>query len=348
MSTKTIQVNRDYLSLSGKTRRSKGNSKKEKKERPKTLVKPNKVRKEFIKKIQAFQERRKKENAKVQDEDIEKGAEEFDDEFNKSLNFLHDLSSKTVQRKKNKNRTRRKKRERDTETNVNVSLEIPENLGIKSPVVPIINTPVSVPKEKNDSEKVNTTSIVQELPVPKSTGVSVVIKPQPPYSNLKGTVKPTYREWMKTRKRELGRPEGKPTISIQGDKIKYNSDRAEKLAAIKKARKKKNPPKKRPMIKSKRITRTVKHKLGRGENEKKVSVLIKNRETRKLVQKEKSKLASVSIVEIKRELRKRNLIKSGTRAPNDVLRKLYEQMILTGDVTNKNAEVLMHNYVNDN
>ena len=53
-------------------------------------------------------------------------------------------------------------------------------------------------------------------------------------------------------------------------------------------------------------------------------------------------------VEIKRELRSRNLIKSGTRAPNDVLRKMYEQMILTGDVTNKNAEVLMHNYVNDN
>lgn len=344
MSTKTIQVNRDYLSLSGKTRRSGGKSKREKKEKPKTLVKPNKVRKEFIKKIQAFQEKRKKENAKVQDEDIEKGAQEFDDEFNKSLSFLQDLSAKTTQRKKNKNRTRRKKRNKETETNVNVSLEMPENLGVSPPDVPIINTPISVPNEKKGGEK----SSVQELPLPKSTGVSVVIKPQPPYSNLKGTGKPTYREWMKTRKRELGRPEGKPTITIQGDKIKHNSARAEKLAAIKKARKKKNPPMKRPMIKSKRITRTVKHKLGRGENDKKVSVLIKNRETRKRVQSEKSKLASVSIVDIKRELRKRNLIKSGTHAPNDVLRKMYEQMILTGDVTNKNAEVLMHNYVNDN
>ena len=103
MSTKTIQVNKDYLSLSGKTRRSGSKSKREKKERPKTLVKPNKVRKEFIKKIQAFQERRKKENAKVQEEDIEKGAQEFDDEFNKSLSFLQDLSAKTTQRKKNKN-----------------------------------------------------------------------------------------------------------------------------------------------------------------------------------------------------------------------------------------------------
>jgi predicted HTH domain antitoxin len=344
MSTKTIQVNRDYLSISGKTRRSGSKSKREKKERPKTLVKPNKVRKEFIKKIQAFQERRKTENAKVNDDDIEKCAQEFDDEFNKSLSFLQDLSAKTTQRKNNKNRTRRNKRNRGTDTNVNVSLEIPENLGANLTAVPTINASISVPDEKKGGGKSN----IQELPVPKSSGVSVVMKPQPPYSNLKGTGKPTYREWMKTRKRELGRPEGKPTITIQGDKIKHNSERAEKLAAIKNARKNKNPPKKRPMIKSKRITRTIKHKLGRGENDKKVSVLIKNRETRKRVQSEKSKLASVSIIEIKRELRKRNLIKSGTRAPNDVLRKMYEQMILTGDVTNKNAEVLMHNYVNDN
>jgi hypothetical protein len=338
MSTKTIQVNRDYLSISGKTRRSGGKSKREKKERPKTLVKPNKVRKEFIKKIQAFQERRKKENEKINDNDIEKGAQEFDDEFNKSLSFLQDLSAKTTHRKKNKNRTRRNKRNREPDTNVNVSLEMPENLGVKPTTIPIINTSISVPNEEN----------IQELPVPKSSGVSVVMKPQPPYSNLKGAGKPTYREWMKTRKRELGRPEGKPTIMIQGDKIKHNSERAKKLAAIKNARKNKNLPKKRPMIKSKRITRTIKHKLGRGENDKKISVLIKNRETRKRVQSEKSKLANVSIVEIKRELRKRNLIKSGTRAPNDVLRKMYEQMILTGDVTNKNAEILMYNYVNDN
>ena len=94
MSTKTIQVNRDFFSLSGKTKRSKNKSDRTKKERPKTLVKPNKVRKEFIKKIQAFQERRKQEKAEIKEEVIEKEAEAFDDEFTKSLSFLQDLSLK--------------------------------------------------------------------------------------------------------------------------------------------------------------------------------------------------------------------------------------------------------------
>ena len=337
--TKTIQVNKDYLSLSGKTRRS-SSSKKERKEKPKTLVKSTKVRKEFIKKIQAFQDK-KRETAAVENKEIEKEAQAFDDEFNKSLSFLQDLSIKTKKKKKNRSQ---KKRRGGSDTNMNVSLEIPENLNVKTQLESSINTPISLSTNQSDNQKENT---VQVGPILTTSGGNVVIKPQPPYSNLKGIGKPTYREWMKTRKRELGRPEGKANITIHGDKIKQNSDRAEKLSALKKARKKEKQPKKRNMIKSKKITKTIKHKLGRGENDKKVSVLIKNRETRKRVQSEKSKLASVSIVEIKRELRKRNLIKSGTRAPNDVLRKMYEQMILTGDITNKNSEVLIHNYVND-
>ena len=46
-------------------------------------------------------------------------------------------------------------------------------------------------------------------------------------------------------------------------------------------------------------------------------------------------------------LRKHNLIKAGTSAPDNVLRKLYEDCFLSGDVYNRNVEMLLHNYMQE-
>ena len=93
----------------------------------------------------------------------------------------------------------------------------------------------------------------------------------------------------------------------------------------------------------KRITRTIRHRVGRKDG--KVGVLIKDAHTRKRVQTEKAQLRRTSIVEIKRFLRSRNLIKAGSSAPNDVLRKMYEQCMLSGDLKNESDEVLLHNFM---
>ena len=95
-----------------------------------------------------------------------------------------------------------------------------------------------------------------------------------------------------------------------------------------------------------KITRKKKYILGKKKNSKQIGVLLKNNKTQKNVKSEVSSLKSKSIQEIKDYLRKKNLIKLGSESPNDVLRKIYEDSILSGDVENDNSENLLHNFLN--
>lgn len=42
------------------------------------------------------------------------------------------------------------------------------------------------------------------------------------------------------------------------------------------------------------------------------------------------------------------MIKAGTLAPNDVLREMYEQSILSGDITNDTGNTIIHNFLTNN
>jgi len=75
-------------------------------------------------------------------------------------------------------------------------------------------------------------------------------------------------------------------------------------------------------------------------------VLIKDRGTRKKVLQAQKDLKRRNINDIKSYLREHNLIKAGSNAPNDVLRKLYESAMLAGEITNSNVETLLHNFTN--
>ena len=44
-------------------------------------------------------------------------------------------------------------------------------------------------------------------------------------------------------------------------------------------------------------------------------------------------------------LKKHNIIKTGSPAPDSILRKLYEDSYLAGDIYNKNSDYLLHNYI---
>ena len=119
-----------------------------------------------------------------------------------------------------------------------------------------------------------------------------------------------------------------PIVTEQRFKEEMNSNE-ENIIAIKKINKK-----------------TIKRKytLGKSNIKKTVAVLVKNRGTRKLVLNAQKDLKRKQINDIKTYLREHNLIKIGSNAPNDVLRKMYESAMLSGEITNNNAETLLHNF----
>jgi hypothetical protein len=101
------------------------------------------------------------------------------------------------------------------------------------------------------------------------------------------------------------------------------------------------------IIATKRITKkTIKRKytLGRSKNKNRVSVLVKDRGTRKLILGAQKILKQKPINDVKEYLREHNFIKIGSNAPNDVLRKLFESSMLAGEITNINSEILLHNF----
>ena len=209
--------------------------------------------------------------------------------------------------------------------------------------------------------------------------------PQPSYSNLKtGGTRPTYRTWLRTTQKQ--KPIVKPTINILEDIAPINTPLIEPIhthaisvpealsvephipepttfvptALVPTAPSVPTAfaptafaptafaPPYTPSLKPrrKRITKTLKYKLGKHANGK-VSVLIKNSQTRRKVQTEQALLKQKSILDIKNHLRSNNLLKVGSNAPSDVLRHLYEQSILAGQVENKAKDTLIHNFFNE-
>ena len=388
MSKKTIDINPDLFNIGGKTRK---NRDKKQKTTNVPLISPNVLKNKLLKRIK---EHKKKETegldnnkkklpdpSSVSNKNTNTNVgkpnlvnlEEYNDEFNDSINYLQTLSK---QKKENEqksvseaNKLRLKADlERKTlknyqsllsggETNLpHVNIDLPKEL--EEFAVPIIIQP---------QEQIVT------LARPYTVDNSV------PYGCLKGGLKPSYKDWNRTQKNMIVTD---PKLSVVIDpKV---SERENRLKQLKDKIKEKhnsidvtitpqlednavNPvisggvangvanateslaTGSQEMVNKQFLKKTIRKKytLGKTKNNRTVGVLIKDRNTRKQVLTAQRELKKKSVNDIKTYLKDHNLIKVGSSAPNDVIRKMYEASMLAGEITNSNADTLLHNLMKD-
>ena len=222
-------------------------------------------------------------------------------------------------------------------------------------------------------------NISMEFPinVPNS-GSSMKINPSaaptslhPQYGCLKGGSLPTYRKYMRdtnssdsnyinsqqtsdmnyNQRRSLDDviihppQEGHLTNFVGGSPSEYRLDNNNKLQ--------RNYPQnyvdptkvKLKYVRQKR-TNSRTFKIGKSKTHPKIGVLISNRTIRKGITTQSHLLKQTPMHEIRKFLEKRGLIKVGTAAPNEILRKMYESSkMLCGEVYNHNSDTLLHNFI---
>ena len=165
---------------------------------------------------------------------------------------------------------------------------------------------------------------------------SIFLKEDPPHGCLKNGKKPTFREWAT---KILGG--GSPTTTTTTTTPSSSNEATgltsgggsgdltpEQVAGMRL-----------------KIRKTKKKSYRIGKHDDVVGVLLKNKQTQRHIQNQHLTLKQKTIGEIRKYLYEHQLLKVGSNAPPDVLRRMYEDSILTGDVKNTNNDVLLHNFM---
>ena len=385
-SSKQIQINPELFKISGSGGgRSSKNTTRKRKEKPviNTMIRPNNVKKELMKKIKRHQENK--------DKGKSDNVEEFTSQFNDSMKYLEGVRSE-----RQKNRYLKEQKEHDELNNISAYTPTSTSTSTHRPTHRPTPRTSNISYERSNIEHEEPViSVNTELPssFDRSEQLNKIIKDPPPYSNLKNSNKPTYKEWKRqtmkkarysdemlgssdpSRASSQSRGSGyntdeyKPPINVidehEFNRVSHeNNERKKLLDKIKFRLKQQNIERTKQNRKqllrksidkqSKNIThnKTVKNyekyeTFGKRLLEGKVSVLVKDRQTRKKIELEKKQLRKHDIHNIRLYLQKHGLLKVGSSAPDDILRELYEQSFLTGDVSNKSKDILVHNYLND-
>jgi hypothetical protein len=301
---------------------------------------------------------------------------DFEREFNKSLTFLHELAKK---KKEKRNKTLKT-------SVIDVNIEIPKDSNIynnfKQPSYSCLkNGSKPTLKELNKTQKNNTHGTGKRLIIDlnnnkyyeaktetndTNTITNICVETQPQKIDIKPKELQIQSQELQIQSQELQlKPEKKEEIAKELDvkPIAYSYTNETNVSNISTNQSENNldiiNTTSSETLKSSqddtitlhvpkinRITRTYKYTLGKKNGARHIGLLIKNRETQKKIKQEVSQLKQQPIQEIKNYLRDKNLIKLGSQAPTAVLRKLYEDSILAGEITNNNTSNLVYNFMN--
>jgi hypothetical protein len=188
---------------------------------------------------------------------------------------------------------------------------------------------------------------------------SIFIKEDPPHGCLKNGTKPTFREWatkmlhkpVDTIKNMFGGDGGGDPSSTTNNSSSY--DGGSNQTGGDGATQSNNglnggssgvDPSQIAGMRVK-IRKTKKKRFRIGKHDDVVGVLLKNKQTQRHIQSQHLTLKQKTIGEIRKYLYDHHLLKIGSNAPPDVLRRMYEDAILTGEVKNTNKDVLLHNFM---
>ena len=353
---KTIQLSDSFLSMN-KTK--KASVKKKKKEKSKVAVEPNSLRKTLLGKIKQFQQTEKIKNKTLSNEE-----NQFKGALLDSMEYLEKRGEKMKQNKEKKKMVPRKNKtvkkpnmyngNGGGDSN-NIHDKLYPNTNSYTPLVSI-DLPSSFGRSietNDDGRSIETNDLpssfgadvlfnnqrtfaggmqpiqaqpIQAQPIQAQTHIPKLSNEEPPNGCLKGGSKPTYRQYHnKTLKRphiQHSNTLPKPSLNIKSrHKGRHNAKIRQKT----------------------RRTKTSTFKLGkRGKH---VSVLIKNNATRRKVKREHGVLKQKGMAEIKKYLYDKNLLHIGSTAPPDILRTMYEQSILAGDITNVGINATLKNFL---
>jgi hypothetical protein len=374
MSTrKTIQINPNLFNI----KPNKSDKKRTKKEKPE--FKETSLKRELMKRIKKHAN---KVETSIPSSQENVGDINFNNDFDKHLDYLSNLSKDTKKEKRQLKKHTRKVAPSSSPTTTHHS--------------PMPSAFLDLPPELSD----NSYTINVQAGQQPSIQLNAPFQPEPPYGCLKGGGKPTFKDWRRKTQKNTSDyitsdvninmdnmvDNSEPPTSISNNRgasliksmmtsnesnesnsdispsiLKINpllnvkSERERKLEGIKGKMKKKtehdeiNTAVKNVRAKKEprrfKYNKTVKHTYGKSNG--KITVCIKDSQNRKNIIQEQVSLRQKPISEIKEFLKSKYLLKAGSHAPNDILRKMYEEVHLAGDITNSNESNLLHNYMNN-
>ena len=213
----------------------------------------------------------------------------------------------------------------------------------EQPIIPVMTELSMELQEEIIPEPVSNSTISLNYKIDNEVG----------YGCLKNGLKPNYRTWIKTKKNNCLEENTKP---IKQTFIQNTPSLLEEIPIQEiplqqiPIHKKQNIQKEVVSIPTEQtIKKTIKktYTLGKSKMYRKIGLLLKNKTIKQKVLDAQKELKKTDIKSIKKYLVDKGLIKIGSNAPVDVLKELYENAKLTGEVNNSNKETLLYNFINE-
>ena len=372
--SKSIVINTDYLSSTRKSRSGGGGEKPARN----TTLKPNKIKQALINRIKTYHSELLNKERVANEPD--KVKEQPKNEFDESVELFNQMA-----REKEKKDERRKLRFSTNLTSGTRQPNVAQSMPQSAPNVAQSITQSDLPSPAFIEEsRTRKKRPMLSIETNHNHTVKITANDHVPYGILKGGTKPTYRQFKQPaiqiqspvyqeqpqsayqeqpqsayqeQPQSAYQEQPQPEIKIQTEPT-YFEERSKRFESFKKRFNQKIEEKAAQVEISpsnyeaigtgtRRIRKKVKKHRTLGKHKGKISVLVKNYDTRRKIERECAVLKETPIGVVKDFLRERGFIKMGSSAPDNILRQIYESCFLSGDVNNLNGENLLHNYLRE-